>query len=73
MSVFCVFMVEYVWRRINDRPFHKLAYGEAAERQPMDRHMKMLLAGITISTVLVYIRYVPQLPHGHQRFSSLHV
>ncbi|TFK93472.1 RTA1 like protein [Polyporus arcularius HHB13444] len=58
MSVFCVFMVEYVWRRINDRPFHKLAYGEAAERQPMDRHMKMLLAGITISTVLVYIRSI---------------
>ncbi|RPD82510.1 RTA1-domain-containing protein [Lentinus tigrinus ALCF2SS1-7] len=58
MSVFCFFMGEYVWRRINDRPFHKLAYSEAAERNRMDRHMKMLLAGITISTVLIYIRSI---------------
>ncbi|KAI0724596.1 RTA1-domain-containing protein [Cerioporus squamosus] len=58
MSVFCFFMSEYVWRRVNDRPFHKLAYGEAAVRVPVDRHMKMLLAGITISTVLIYIRSV---------------
>ena len=57
MSIFCVLMGEYVWRRLNERPFHKLVYSDGADRMPMDRHMKMLLAGITISTVLVYIRY----------------
>ena len=57
MSIFCVLMGEYVWRRLNERPFHKLVYSDGADRMPMDRHMKMLLAGITISTVLIYIRY----------------
>ena len=59
MSFFCFLMVEYAWRRSRDRPFHKADNTESqfASSLPLDRHMKMLLAGITISTVLVYIRY----------------
>ena len=59
MSIFCCFMAEYAWRRYNDRPFHKVAFDENAERGIFDRHMKLLIAGICLSTMVIYIRCVP--------------
>ncbi|CDO71602.1 hypothetical protein BN946_scf184911.g72 [Trametes cinnabarina] len=54
----------YAYRRGKDRPFRKpdaAVYTEAASpsiRHPLDRSMKMLIAGVLISTVLIYIRSV---------------
>ena len=56
MTVFCVFMAEYAWRRVNNRPFRKFV-DEESENLPMDRHMKRLVFGICLSTLFVYIRY----------------
>ncbi|KAI0801215.1 RTA1 like protein [Fomes fomentarius] len=56
MSFFVLFMAEYAWRRAKDRPFHKTVHDTS--EGAMDRHMKMLIAGICISTVLIYIRSV---------------
>ncbi|KAH9858168.1 RTA1-domain-containing protein [Lenzites betulinus] len=62
MTTFCFFMGEYAWRRSIDRPFRKssVAYAETGttplSQRVMSRHMKMLIAGICISTVLIYIR-----------------
>lgn len=56
MSFFVLFMAEYAWRRAKDRPFHKTVYDRSTKQGAMDRHMKMLIAGICISTVLIYIR-----------------
>ncbi|KAI9063109.1 RTA1-domain-containing protein [Trametes sanguinea] len=64
MSIFCFFMADYAYRRAKDRPFRApepSSYAEAgipAGRHVMDRKMMMLVAGILISTVLVYIRSI---------------
>ncbi|KAI0735122.1 RTA1 like protein [Earliella scabrosa] len=58
MSIFCCFMAEYAWRRYNDRPFRKVAFDENAEQGIFDRHMKLLIAGICLSTMVIYIRCV---------------
>ncbi|KAI0825089.1 RTA1 like protein [Trametes gibbosa] len=65
MTTFSYFMAEYAWRRSVDRPFRKpssLGYTETGTtpmaHRAMTRQMKMLIAGICISTVLIYIRSV---------------
>ena len=69
MTAFCIFMAEYAWRRSINRPFHKsVEYQQIA----MDRHMKMLIGGVCISTAFVYIRYVPShLHHGAMHRQTL--
>lgn len=63
MTIFCFLMAEYAWRRAGDRPYHKIT-SESAEQVPMDRHVKILIAGICLATAFTYIRYV-SIPCGH--------
>lgn len=62
MTTFSYFMAEYAWRRAADRPFRKpemLSYSESATppaRRALTSHMKQLIIGICLSTVLIYIR-----------------
>lgn len=58
MSFFGFLMAEYTWRRSRDRPFHKGGYSPNQLPQAFDRHMKMLLVGIVVPTILVYARSV---------------
>lgn len=64
MTTFCYFMAEYAWRRGADRPFRKpemMSYTEAGTppaHRVLTHHMKLLIAGICISTVLIYVRCV---------------
>ncbi|KAI0756926.1 RTA1-domain-containing protein [Daedaleopsis nitida] len=58
MTIFCFLMAEYAWRRAGDRPYHKTSYTESAEKMPMDRHVKMLIAGICITTAFTYVRCI---------------
>ncbi|OSD03392.1 RTA1-domain-containing protein [Trametes coccinea BRFM310] len=64
MSIFCFFMADYAYRRAKDRPFRApepVSYAEAglpSGRHVMDRKMMMLVAGVIISTALIYIRSV---------------
>ncbi|KAH9944345.1 RTA1 like protein [Epithele typhae] len=54
LTVFCTLMAEFVWRRANERPYHK----EVTRGFPMDRNVKFLLAGITLSTFFIYVRSI---------------
>ena len=56
MSMFCVLMAEYAWRRTTDRPYRKPAPGQPAENLPMTRHMKFLIIGICLSAFFIYVR-----------------
>ncbi|OJT04687.1 hypothetical protein TRAPUB_4481 [Trametes pubescens] len=64
MTTFSYFMAEYAWRRAADRPFRKpemLSYTESAtppSHRVLTSHMKQLIIGICVSTVLIYIRSV---------------
>lgn len=53
MSLFTLSMIEYAWRRAKKRPFRR----DDSPIVPMNRHMKLLVTGICISTVCIYIRY----------------
>ncbi|KAH9913974.1 RTA1 like protein [Epithele typhae] len=54
LSVFCCLMAEFVWRRSNERPYHK----EATQGHPIDRNVKHLLGGITLGSFFIYVRSI---------------